>query len=73
MVVQSRRAFDMSCHDDLKSVTPHSLGCQYTDLVAFLWCKLSRLEALIPVISDDAAALAVPLLGCRHTLKGEMR
>ena len=72
MVVQSRRAFDVGCHDDLKAVAPHSLGCQYTDLVAFLWCKLSRLEALISVISNDAAALAVSLLGCRHSFKGKM-
>ena len=36
MVVQSRRALDVGCHDDLKAVTPHSLGSQYTDLVAFL-------------------------------------
>ena len=36
MVVQSRRAFDVSCHNDFKAVTPHSLGCQYTDLVTFL-------------------------------------
>ena len=38
MVVQSRRAFDVGCHDDLKAVTPHSLGGQYTDLVTFLGC-----------------------------------
>ena len=38
MVVQSRRALDVSCHDDLKAVIPHLLGCQYTDLVTFLGC-----------------------------------
>ena len=38
MVVKSRRALDVSCHDDLKAVTPHSLGGQYTNLVTFLGC-----------------------------------
>ena len=58
----------MTCHNDLKPISPQPFGKFNAKLVALLRRNFTGLKALISVVSYDTIILAVSLFRCRHTL-----